>query len=149
MLKPGQHVRFLYLRGEPGVHAWDLAEPPDPASVDVAYYSVLLVRTAATILQPFGVDEVTLQHWLFANAAYGARPGILPAPAARRYPLLAGVPADGSNAARLSRPRGKGVHNQGKGIGEWRLAGGLPTITSYDAGVQHEIRAARTNLTGK
>lgn len=102
VLKPGQHVRFLYLRGEPGIHAWDLPDPPEPHSLDINYYSELFLRTAATILQPFGVDESTLRHWLFANAAYGAPPGILPAPARRRAPLLVGVPL--KRSARLSRP---------------------------------------------
>jgi DNA polymerase-2 len=91
LLEPGQHVRFLYLRGEPGVHAWDLPQAPDPAALDTDYYSLLFVRTAATILQPFGVDEATLQTWLFANAAYGAPPGILPSRVRRHFPLLAGV----------------------------------------------------------
>jgi DNA polymerase-2 len=102
VLKPGQHVRFLYLHGEPGIHAWDLPEPPEPHSLDLDYYSELFLRAAAAILQPFGVDEGTLRNWLFANAAYGAPPGILPAPAHRRAPLLAGVSL--KRSARLSRP---------------------------------------------
>jgi DNA polymerase II len=89
VLKPGQHVRFLYMRGEPGVFAWNRPDPPDPACLDLAYYSQLFLRAAGTILQPFGVDETTLQQWLFANAAYGAPPGVLPPLINRRLPLLA------------------------------------------------------------
>ena len=77
-ISPGQHVRFLYTRGEPGVHAWDLPVPPDPASVDTARYAELLLRAASTLLGPFGVNEETLRLWLFSNAAYGAPPGVLP-----------------------------------------------------------------------
>jgi DNA polymerase-2 len=75
---PGQHIRFLYTRGDPGVHAWDLPGPPDPASLDVARYSELLLRAAGTILEPFGVSEDLLRQWLFSNAAYTAPPGVLP-----------------------------------------------------------------------
>jgi len=77
-ISPGQHVRFLYTLGEPGVHAWDLPLPPDPASVDTARYAELLLRAASTVLQPFGVDEETLRLWLFSNAGYSAPPGFLP-----------------------------------------------------------------------
>ena len=75
---PGQRVRFLYTRGEPGVHAWDLPAPPDPASVDVARYAELLLRAASSVLGPFGVSEDLLRQWLFSNAAYAAPPGELP-----------------------------------------------------------------------
>jgi DNA polymerase elongation subunit (family B) len=72
---PGERVRFIYTRGEPGVHAWNLPQPPNPAAVDVQRYSELLVRAAAEILGPFGVNEDLLRQWLFSNAAYGAPPG--------------------------------------------------------------------------
>jgi DNA polymerase II len=77
-ISPGQHVRFLYTRGEPGVHAWDLPTPPDPASIDTARYAELLLRAGSTLLGPFGVNEETLRLWLFSNAAYSAPPGVLP-----------------------------------------------------------------------
>ena len=74
-LRPGQLVRFLYMRGWPGVHAWDLPEPPDLRAIDVACYRKLLLRAAGTVLQPLGVSEITLHDWLLANASYGAPPG--------------------------------------------------------------------------
>jgi DNA polymerase II len=77
-LQPGQRVRFLYALGDPGVYAWDLPIPPDPACLDLAHYAELLLRAGATILQPLGVSEATLRDWLFNNAGYGSRPGVLP-----------------------------------------------------------------------
>jgi DNA polymerase-2 len=84
---PGERVRFLYTRGEPGVYAWNLPAPPDPASVDIARYSELLLRAATTILEPFGVSEQLLSQWLFSNAAYDAPPGVLPNRARAALPL--------------------------------------------------------------
>lgn len=75
---PGERVRFLYTRGEPGVHAWNLPQSPHPASVDVERYIELLLRAAAEMLGPFGVSEDLLRQWLLSNAAYGAPPGELP-----------------------------------------------------------------------
>ncbi len=66
-LKPGQCVRFIYTRGDPGVHAWDLPEPPDPDCVDVQRYTNLLIRAASTILQPLGVSETALRDRLLAG----------------------------------------------------------------------------------
>jgi DNA polymerase-2 len=67
-LRPGQRVRFVYTLGEPGVHAWDLPQPPDLRSIDPERYRVLLFRAAATILQPFGVQEQDLITRVLANA---------------------------------------------------------------------------------
>jgi DNA polymerase-2 len=106
LFEPGQHVRFLYLRGEPGVHAWDLPYQPDIKSLDYDYYAELFARASASILQPFGVDEVTLRNWLFANAAYGAPPGVLPPARCRRVPLLAGI-----LPATHARNSGNAVHS--------------------------------------
>jgi DNA polymerase II len=77
-LQPGQRVRFLYALGDPGVYAWDLPTPPDPACLDLARYAELLLRAGATVLQPLGISEMTLRDWLFSNAAYGSAPGALP-----------------------------------------------------------------------
>ncbi len=66
--RPGQRIRFLYTYGRPGVHAWDLPIPPDPATVDVARYTELLVRAAFSVLQPLGVDETVLRDWLLGDA---------------------------------------------------------------------------------
>ena len=67
-LRPGQRVRFVYTLGEPGVHAWDLPQPADVRSVDQERYRVLLLRAAATILQPFGLQEEDLKTRVFADA---------------------------------------------------------------------------------
>ena len=56
-LRPGQRARFVYTRGKPGVHAWDLPEPPDPRALDLERYATLLLRAAHTVLEPFGVNE--------------------------------------------------------------------------------------------
>ena len=84
---PGERVRYLYTRGEPGVYAWNLPQPPDPASVDVDRYSELLLRAATTLLEPFGVSKQLLSQWLFSNAAYNAPPGVLPGAAHTALPL--------------------------------------------------------------
>jgi DNA polymerase-2 len=60
---------------QPGVHAWNLPQPPDPASVDVARYTTLLIRAASNVLQPLGVDEATLRQWLLEGASYNTPPG--------------------------------------------------------------------------
>jgi len=63
-VRPGQRVRFFYLRGEPDVHAWDLPDLPNPAALDIARYRTLLVRAAGTILQPMGMQENLLLQWV-------------------------------------------------------------------------------------
>ncbi len=66
-LRPGQCIRFLYTKEEPGVYAWNLPRPPDPASIDAPRYSALLIRAASNILQPF-VEEQRLRGWLLGQA---------------------------------------------------------------------------------
>jgi len=69
-LGPGQLVRFIYMRGWPGVHAWDLPEPPNLQAVDVQRYRTLLLRAASSIThQPLGLSEAVLTQWLNAAAA--------------------------------------------------------------------------------
>jgi DNA polymerase-2 len=63
-MSPGQHVRFIYTLGDPGVHAWDLPEPLDPRRVDRTRYRTLLVRAAASVLGPLGIDEEKLALYL-------------------------------------------------------------------------------------
>jgi DNA polymerase-2 len=87
-LIPGQRVRFLYLRGDPGVFAWDLPSRPDAGTIDTERYAELLCRAAFTLLQPLGVKEQTLRWWMFTNAGYGAPPGFLPASCSQETPLL-------------------------------------------------------------
>jgi DNA polymerase II len=53
-VRPGQRVRFLYLRGEPDVHAWDLPEEPDVRRIDIAMYEKLMRRAAESVLLPLG-----------------------------------------------------------------------------------------------
>ncbi len=66
-MRPGQNVRFLYMRGRPGVHAWDLPHPPEPRGIDLARYTTLLVRAAACVLQPFGLDEGQVRERLLVG----------------------------------------------------------------------------------
>jgi DNA polymerase-2 len=87
-LIPGQHVRFLFTRGDPGVFAWDLAEKPAVGSIDLDRYAELLCRAVFTLLQPLGVKEQTLRWWMFTNAGYGAPPGFLPSFCSQETPLL-------------------------------------------------------------
>ena len=68
-LRPGQRVRFVYTLGEPGVHAWDLPQPPDVRSVDQERYRVLLLRAAAAIMQPFGLKEEDLKTRVYSHAS--------------------------------------------------------------------------------
>jgi len=57
-LRPGQSVIYLHMLGEPGVHAWDLDQRPNPKGIDIARYQELLLRAISTILKPWvGSDE--------------------------------------------------------------------------------------------
>lgn len=59
-LRPGEEVRFVYVRGEPPVWAWDLPDPPPGSAVDWEHYARLLLRAGGAVLQPFGLDEAAL-----------------------------------------------------------------------------------------
>ena len=72
-MRPGQMVRFLLTLGEPGVVAWDIPELPDPKTLNIARYTELLVRAAASVLQPLGVEENMLRRWLFGGVGYSVR----------------------------------------------------------------------------
>jgi len=52
-MSPGQSVQFLFTRGVPGVHAWELAEGLNPDRLDVKRYCALLDRAMRTVLDPF------------------------------------------------------------------------------------------------
>jgi len=67
-LKPGQRIRLLFTRGEPGVWAWDQPAYPDPEMVDTKRYLQLLVRAAAEILSPLGVMEEQVASWVMGRA---------------------------------------------------------------------------------
>ncbi len=77
-IRPGQRIRFVYTLGEPGVHAWNVPDPPKPEMLDLARYRTLLIRAVHTILQPFGVEKNVLETWLYSNASYGAPVGVVP-----------------------------------------------------------------------
>jgi DNA polymerase II len=81
-MQPGQRVRFIFTRGKPGVYAWHLPSPPQPACVDAARYRTLLLRAAHAILGPFGIDEAGLFTWAVDNARYPGK--LLPSPKAAR-----------------------------------------------------------------
>ncbi|HPH94606.1 MAG TPA: DNA polymerase domain-containing protein [Anaerolineaceae bacterium] len=63
-LRPGQRVRFLWMRGWPGVHAWDQPTPPNLAALDLPRYETLLLRAMESVLQPLGVQSEGLRIWL-------------------------------------------------------------------------------------
>ena len=63
----GRRVRFIYMRGEPGVYAWGSAEPLDPARIDTDRYEDLLLRAAANLLRPF-IAEAALRGWVAGEA---------------------------------------------------------------------------------
>jgi DNA polymerase elongation subunit (family B) len=87
--RPGQSVRFLYLRGKckggsggwigaasagadpplqsalsDDVHAWDCPPAPPPERLDIERYTTLFIRACAAVLQPFGLTEEELRLWL-------------------------------------------------------------------------------------
>ncbi len=76
-LRPGQCVRFLYVYGEEGVHAWDLPSAPPFSKINVPRYIDLLLRAVATLLQPLGVAE----SWLRDFVASGTTVTVMPFPA--------------------------------------------------------------------
>jgi DNA polymerase-2 len=49
---PGQSMRFLFTRGQPGVQAWELGEALDPRRLDTTRYCSLLDRAMQTVLDP-------------------------------------------------------------------------------------------------
>jgi DNA polymerase II len=67
-LRPGQMVQFIYTLGEPGVHAWDLAQTLNPAAVDLGHYRELLLRAADTVLYPLGISAKDLQGLLLGGS---------------------------------------------------------------------------------
>ena len=63
--RPGQSVRFLYLRGEHSkgedVQAWDCPPAPPPERLEIERYTTLFIRACAAVLQPFGLSEEDLR----------------------------------------------------------------------------------------
>ena len=69
--RPGQRVRFLYVRGKENVWAWDLPEKPPKEAIDVAYYLELLRRAAETVFCPFDAMPTQVQEFDFAACPTG------------------------------------------------------------------------------
>ena len=67
-IRPGQRVRFLYTRGSPGVHAWDLPTVPAPNCINALEYQKLLFRAVETVLTPFDVSIDKIRQHVFGNA---------------------------------------------------------------------------------
>jgi DNA polymerase-2 len=65
--RPGQRVRFLYVRTADGVWAWDLPEKPPRDAIDAEYYQELLWRAAETVLSPFNAVPTAEQEFNFNN----------------------------------------------------------------------------------
>lgn len=74
-VRPGQQVRFLYTRGEPGVRAWYSAESIDISMVDSVRYRILLMRAVETVVRPiqkhFGIMPQATTYSLFSNKTTG------------------------------------------------------------------------------
>ncbi len=66
-LRPGQTVRFIYILGVPGVHAWDLEQTLDPKMIDAGVYKKLLDRAMETVLQPFTSTQLQPSFPLFVS----------------------------------------------------------------------------------
>jgi DNA polymerase-2 len=75
LLRAGQRVRFFITLGEPGVHAWDLPQPVNPASLDLRRYAELTLRAAATVVQPLGISEQALRDWVMEDMLRLPLPG--------------------------------------------------------------------------
>jgi len=88
----GQRVRFVFTRGAPGVRAWDLPTPPDPAALDTALYARLLLRAAENVLQPFGVTAAALK--LQIEQGVRAVPLFPPRPRVAALPSLQARPVE-------------------------------------------------------
>jgi DNA polymerase-2 len=86
-LRPGQRIRFFYTMGKPGVYAWDLPDPLNPARLDLARYRTLMLRAAFTILQPLGMDESILEDWIDGHGL----PVLLPVFNGQRVSGAAGI----------------------------------------------------------
>jgi len=76
-VRMGQRIHFIYTKTKQGVCAWDLPEPFNPALIDIAKYKEILFRAIYEALQPLGVTENVLRNWMFSEASYLLRPGLL------------------------------------------------------------------------
>jgi len=62
VVRPGQRVRFLYTRRQPGVRAWDVPDQPDLRSIDLPRYRTLLQRAVETVLGPIQQSVCLVSH---------------------------------------------------------------------------------------
>lgn len=90
-IRRGMQIRYLYISRGPGVHAWDLPNPPDWKAIDRMQYRKLILRAVHEVLQPIGVTEAILKNWVVGQAGYLAPPGFLKTsnPTRLALPLLA------------------------------------------------------------
>ena len=90
-IRRGMQIRYLYISRGPGVHAWDLPNPPDCKEIDRMQYRKLILRAVHEVLQPIGVTEAILKNWVIGQAGYLAPPGFLKTsnPTRLALPLLA------------------------------------------------------------
>jgi DNA polymerase II len=51
--KPGQKVKFIFVRTPVRVHAWDMPEKPTMDMVDMARYKEMVLRAAKDVMRPF------------------------------------------------------------------------------------------------
>lgn len=65
--RPGQIIRFVYTRGKPRVHVWDLPSAPNPLVLDTSRYVDLLLHATETVLTPLGMSRKELEEWVFDN----------------------------------------------------------------------------------
>ena len=64
----GQRIYFVWLRGQPDVHAWDRPEPLDPRRLDLGRYRELVLRAAETIFLPLGIEPVMMRELVTSGA---------------------------------------------------------------------------------
>jgi DNA polymerase-2 len=87
-LRPGEHVRFLFVPGPEKARPWEQIE--GQVAYDREAYTELLLRAVETLLSPLAVDRGTIATWLLGRAGYWGPPGTLPPPGADiRSPLTA------------------------------------------------------------
>jgi len=75
----GQRIYFVWLRGQPDVHAWNLPAPLDPRRVDLERYRELTLRAAETVFLPLGLEPVVLRQLMNSQAValpFGAMRGL-------------------------------------------------------------------------
>jgi len=64
----GQRIRFLWLRGQPDVHAWDRPDPVDPRRLDLERYRELTLRAAETVFLPLGLEPAILRQLICSHS---------------------------------------------------------------------------------